>query len=138
MKVHTAEQENPDGSLNLQIEDMSLKDQEFFIAKGIISTLQAEVDRLKHLDALSNKWMATVTRVEIHRVDTDPFNATEGFTIDLMSNFGVPTVAISANYNSGEDRTVYFDMDTLAMVNEQIKRLKEQKGVEGLFESTKG
>lgn len=133
MKVHTAEQENPDGSLNVQLEDISQHEIEVFFGKGLIATLQEEVDRLKHLDALSSKWMATVTRVEIHRVDTDPFNATEGFTIDLMHNFGQPTIAISANYNSGEDRTIYLDGDTLAMINEQVRRLKEQKGVQELF-----
>jgi len=130
MKVQTAEQENPDGSLNLFIEEMTKEEAEFFIGKGLVSTLQEEVDRIKLQNSASKSWMATITQIAIHRAGTSPMQSKEGYLIEIDDE---GMIYLKPKTPGELFESVVFTDETLRLIDDEIKRMKEQTGMQNAF-----
>ena len=124
MKVKTADQENPDGSLNIVIEDLSQAEQNVLLQAGLISLLTDEANRVLQEGEASQKYMISCTELCIHPVGEFPKVHDGDHTVVSLNTMNKRPVIILNR------RSKIFDPELVKLLDKATDRLMDQKAVQ--------
>lgn len=132
MNVITADQENPDGSLNMSIENLSAEEANVLIAKGLLQILKEEAERVLDAQNLSEKYMTTCIQMVIHPVGTSPMDMKDSIVLSVVPAPENTLRIHITNLTSGKQQE--FSAEILGMIQQGSDRLLKQKGVQDVLQ----